>query len=48
MVYTEQLLHTEAFTQRQAFAQSSLYNLIHTETLNTAKAQAITQTGLYT
>ena len=31
-VYTEQLLHTEAFTQREAFGQSSLYNLIHTET----------------
>ena len=52
-VYTEQLLHTEAFTQREAFAQSSFYNLIHTETLNTQMPKLLhrhvfTHRGIYT
>ena len=52
-VYTEQLLHTAAFTQREAFAQSSLYNLIHTETLNTQMPKLLhrrvfTHRGMYT
>ena len=52
-VYTEQLLHTEAFTQREALAQSSLYNLIHTEALNTQMPKLLhrrvfTHRGIYT
>ena len=45
--------HTEAFTQREAFAQSSFYNLMHTETLNTQMPkllhrQVFTHRGIYT
>ena len=51
-VYTEQLLHTDAFKQREACAQSSLNNLTHTETLNTQMPkplhrQVVTHRGIY-